>query len=93
MNFHIKILSQCGQKQGNMKVFRSLMEGNDLLEMTQTADDYYGNDLFKMLSKVCNLFIRVFLQCDDEEEAERQRRRGGQSGESNCCRGDVIKDS
>lgn len=30
-----------------------LMEGSDLLEMTQTADDYYGNDLFKMLSKKC----------------------------------------
>lgn len=30
-----------------------LMEGGDLLEMTQMADDYYGNDLFKMLSKKC----------------------------------------
>ena len=38
-------------------------------------------------------FIWLFLQCDDEEKAKKGRREAGQSGESNGCRGDMIKDS
>lgn len=70
-----------------------LMEGGDLLEMTQTADDYYGNDLFKMLSKKCATCLYGCFCGLMMKRKQRQRRQGGPSEESNCCRGDVIKDS